>query len=60
MTLLSMSSPFEGSGVKTADTTMMSHSLSRASSYEVTRLGKKDPGSQVGGSPVSQPRRATV
>ena len=28
VTLLSMSSPSRGSGVKTADTTMMSHSMS--------------------------------
>ena len=40
-TLLSMSSPFEGLGVKTADKTIMSHSRARACSYEVTRPSVK-------------------
>ena len=53
-------SPSRGSGVKTADKTVISHSLREGMPYEVTRLGGFGPELWVGGSPVSQPRGATV
>jgi hypothetical protein len=59
--LLSMSSPFWGSGVKTADTTMMSHSSGRGHALMKSRVSRFcEPESWIGGSLESQPRGATV